>query len=141
MNLIPVLTIIGAFSLGGIRIFGKLASPHIHPVAAVLFMQVAMLAVGITAFLVIRPEIKAQITFPKGVLFAVFAGVSAALFDILVYTVFRMGGSLSMFTVVVNAGSIVLAVLIGVLFLKESLTVVQTASILVILVGIFFLLK
>lgn len=141
MSITSLLMVAATVFLTLMRTFGKLAAPHIHPIVAGFFMHLAAFVFMALIFLAIRPEIKAQLTFHKGLLFAALAGVAAVTFDILVFTIFKLGGSLSVFTVVVNAGSILLAVLIGVLFLKESLTLVQYASVGVVLVGIYFLLK
>ncbi|MFA6071960.1 MAG: hypothetical protein WC810_25575, partial [Janthinobacterium sp.] len=70
-----------------------------------------------------------------GIVYSILAGVSIALFSILLIKIFEKSG-LTYVIPLIYGGTIVLASLAGWLFFKESITGLQTGGIIAILVGI-----
>jgi uncharacterized membrane protein len=138
---ILILTLIAALSLGLFRILEKLVGTSMHPLLAAIIIYVAALIFILLAFFYFRPEIVIDGSLKKNVGIALLAGATIAMFDILALTIFSRGGNVSIFTPLVNGGSILIVALVGFLFLRESINLTQFLGILAIVSGIFLLTK
>ncbi|QQR82827.1 hypothetical protein IPJ70_01810 [Candidatus Campbellbacteria bacterium] len=77
------------------------------------------------------------VTTSTGVIYAVLAGLAIAAWNVLVIIIFARGGNLSyVFPVIYGAGAIAIPSIVGWLFFKESLTLIQGGGIALILIGI-----
>jgi uncharacterized membrane protein len=139
------LTMLAALLLSGERIFGKLATscgdPNIfrNPVYGLLLMQAAMIIFGALNWLFSAYILKQPMNFnipTKGIIFFLLAGLVVGAFDFLMLVVFKGGATASYFTPLVAGGQIVFAVLLGMLFLGETLTGIQIFSVLLIVAGV-----
>ena len=74
-------------------------------------------------------------TTKEGILYSILAGVAIAIFSILLITIFQKGG-LSYVVPLIYGGTIILASVIGYLFLREQVSGLQWLGIVVITVGI-----
>jgi uncharacterized membrane protein len=138
---ILILTIIAALSLGLFRIFEKLIGTSMHPLFAAIIIYAAALVFILSAFFYFKPKIVIDGSVKKGVGIAFLAGATIAMFDILALTIFSRGSNVSIFTPLVNGGSILIVALVGFLFLRESINPTQFLGILAIVSGIFLLTK
>ena len=75
----------------------------------------------------------------SGIIYSVLAGVSVALFSILLIKVFEKGG-LAYVMPLIYGGSIVLASLIGWLLFKESISTLHFAGMATVIVGIVLII-
>jgi uncharacterized membrane protein len=91
----------------------------------------------IATYLIVRFHQQSKIiTSSKfGILYSIFAGISIAIFSILLIKIYEKGG-LSYVVPLIYGGSIVLASIIGILFLKEQTSIMQIIGIIVVAVGI-----
>jgi len=141
MNLVLFLTIVAAVLLGLARVFVKLGSLNLHPLLSIVIMQATMLAVGFSIFLWKYQAIKENFIWNKnGLLFVVLAGLSLALFDICAFFIFRFGGKVSLFAPVTAGGGTIIAVLAGLIFLGEKITLLQAIGSILAVSGIIFIL-
>ena len=78
-------------------------------------------------------------TSTSGIIYSVLAGISIALFSILLIKIFERGG-LAYVIPLIYGGSIVLASLAGWLIFKESVSMLQMIGIAIIIIGIIFVI-
>ena len=78
-------------------------------------------------------------TTKNGVLYSLLAGISIAVFSILLITIFEKG-EVSYVVPVIYGGTIALASLFGWLFFKEIITPLEATGIAVILIGVFMII-
>jgi len=134
-----LLTMFAALLLSGERIFGKLATNYGNPVYGLLLMQAAMVVFGILNLVFSGYVLKQPLEFnipAKGIIFFLLAGLVVGAFDFLMLVVFKGGATASYFTPLVAGGQIVFAMLLGMLFLGESLTALQLAGAAAIVIGV-----
>lgn len=141
MDFIFVLTLVAALFLGIFRILEKPVGLLLHPLIGAIFIYITALTSTFLAFLILRPEVRIDAAFKKGIMIAFLAGLFIAAFDILLLLVIKRGGSISLLTPIVNAGSILFVALVGFLLFRESLNPVQIVGILIIIIGIFLVTK
>jgi len=72
----------------------------------------------------------------SGIIYSVLAGVSIALFSVLLIKIFEKGGGLAYVIPLIYGGSIILASLTGWLVFKESISGLHALGIIVIIAGI-----
>ncbi|MDP3992625.1 MAG: EamA family transporter [bacterium] len=118
------------------EIFASRAGKHIDAnLSSVFFNGVgALLPLVVYSYLRARDSIGIATT-RSGVLFSLLAGISIAIFSVLLIKAFEKGG-LSYIIPVIYGGSILISSLAGWLIYKEHIGVVGGVGVLVILVGI-----
>ena len=113
----------------------KISSGHIHQIAGSVILQVtsALVGSGILAYLYMARDPLPVST--RGVWFAVLAGIFVGLAEILSFTVFAKGVSASSGIPVIIGGTVVAGVLLGVVFLGETLRPVDWIAVILIVAG------
>lgn len=82
-------------------------------------------------------KVSAVATTKTGVIYAVLAGIVIAVWNVIVLIIFSKGGNLSyVYPVIYGAGAIAIPSLVGWLFFKEAITLMQGGGILLILIGV-----
>ena len=86
--------------------------------------------------ILLLPNIKTTTLFsnPKGILFAVLAGICALVIDYFALKAYGSGLAISIAGPIIIGGSIVVAVLIG-FFLGESITLIKIIGLAFVIVG------
>jgi transporter family protein len=136
-----VFALLAAFFMALYNVFIKLSSGHIHELPGAVILQVVAALAG-TVMLVIMKLNGANLHMSrKGIILAGIAGLSVGLAEILSFYTFSKGIDASRGVPVIIGGSILFAVIIGLLFLKESITVYQAGGIILIAGGVFLLAK
>lgn len=135
-----ILILLSAFFYGAYNFFLKVSSGSINQILGAVILQfVATLTGG--AALVFLKLINAPLQFSsKGVTLAIFAGISVGLAEILSFYIFSKGISLSVGMPIIVGGSVLVGSALGIIFLKESLTLVQYFAIALVTAGISILL-
>jgi transporter family protein len=123
------------------NVFIKLAAGNIHQVVGAVVLQVVAALAGAAMLLFLKLNGTALPISNKGLLFAALAGLSVGLAEIISFFAFSGGTAASKGVTVIVGSTIVLAVLIGLVFLKESLTPLQIVGVLLVLVGIGLVVK
>lgn len=141
MNHILLFTLLAALALGLGRVFLKLGSGFFHPMVALVALYGTLFAAGIALFLLNFGVIKQNFVFNKtGFWYLVITGLVLVVFDFLAVLIFRNGGKVALFAPITGGGSVLVAVLIGVLFLGEKISVLQLGGAVLTAIGVAMLL-
>ena len=135
------LALLTALCLALYNFFIKLASAHLAPAVGAVVLQLVAAALG--AAWLFRLKLLGQpvtLTGP-GLGFAALSGLGVGLAEILTFVVFQRGVPSSVGTPVIVGGSVLLTALLGLGFLRESLSLVQVGGLLCIVVGIALLAR
>ena len=136
-----IYALVTAFLYAVFDVFVRLSSDKIsHITGAVWMNTVAALTVSI--FFIYNYIIGTKLLEVKqhGWLFATLAGISVGLLSMTFIRVFAEGANVALGITVVRAGGIVIATLIGVLILKEDITLRTAFGILLSVVGVYMVI-
>jgi transporter family protein len=117
----------------------KLASAHIHQVLGAVILQVTAFVLGILWLVFIRMKGTHPEVSSRGLWLAVLAGVFVGLAEIFSFIVFSKGVPASSGIPVIIGGSVLLAAVIGFLWLKEPLTFSHILGAVLVIAGIWML--
>jgi transporter family protein len=139
-NWLP-LALLTALCLAGYNFFIKLAAEQLPPAVGAVVLQ--LVAAGLGAAWLVRLRLLGQplTVSGKGLGLAALAGLSVGLAEILTFVVFKRGVPASVGTPVIVGGSVLLAALLGVLVLREGLTLAQAGGLGLIVAGIGLLAR
>ena len=139
-NWLP-LALLTALCLAGYNFFIKLAADHLPPAVGAVVLQ--LVAAGLGAAGLVRLKLQGQplAVSSKGLGLAALAGLSVGLAEILTFAVFRRGVPVAVGTPVIVGGSVLLAALLGLGLLRETLTLAQTGGLLLLVAGIALLAR
>ena len=128
-----IFAVLAASSFGLWTVFHKLASPYINQIFGAIVVSLTAVIFGGVVLLF---NIKGIQLFSdiKGVIFVVLAGIAAFFIDYLALQAYSKGLSLTIGGPIIIGGSMVVAVLIG-LLLGEPLTAIKILGILLIVIG------
>jgi len=127
--------------LGLFWVLKKLIGVAIPASIGIFFIYLGGLIVALMLSFFAKQEWQWDPSFKKGILLAFVAGVFIALSDALGIFLFQKGANLTIITPIVSGGAVALAVLIGFLFFKESLSLAHFIGIVAVIAGIFLLSK
>jgi len=134
--LIAVLT---AVFYGVYNFFIKVSSGHINQILGAVILQIVAFALGGAVLLVLRiANIPLQVS-GKGIIYAILAGIFVGLAEITTFYLFSRGITASIGIPVIIGGSIVVGSLLGILFLKETLSPIHYLAIVLIVIGVVLL--
>lgn len=124
---------------GVYNFFIKVASGDIHQIVGAVVLQVVatLLGGGVLLYLLATGT-----TLPitgKGLQYAVLAGFFVGLAEIASFYAFSKGLSASVGIPLIVGGTVVVGVLLGALFLKEHLTILQYVGIVLMVVSVMLL--
>jgi transporter family protein len=140
MNWLP-LALLTALCLALYNFFIKLAADHVPPAVGAVILQ--LVAAGLGAAWLVKLKLQGQplAVSGKGLGLAALAGLGVGLAEILTFIVFQRGVNSSVGTPVIVGGSVLLTALLGLVVLRESLSVAQAGGLLLIVVGIALLAR
>lgn len=123
------------------NVFIKLASTHIHEITGAVILQVVAFILGAAWLIYLKMNhVHTEIT-TQGIGLAVLAGIFVGLAEIFSFIVFSKGVPASAGIPVIIGGSVLIAAIIGFLWLKESFTLTNMLGIILIIGGIWLLSK
>ena len=140
LNWLP-LALLTALCLALYNFFIKLAADHVPPAVGAVVLQ--LVAAGLGGVWLLRLKLQGQplpVT-PKGLALAALAGLGVGLAEILTFVVFQRGLPASVGTPVIVGGSVLLTAVLGLVVLREALTVSQAGGLLFVVVGIALLAR
>ncbi len=125
--------IIAAISFGVWTVFHQQAANKIDYLVGAIIISLTAVVLGLIFLL---PKIKSTALFsnPKGILFAVFAGVCALAIDFFALKAYGSGLAVSVAGPIIIGGSIAIATMIG-LFMGESLTLMKVLGLIFVIAG------
>lgn len=141
MNYILILTLIAAAALGVARVFLKLGSDVFHPVFSLFILYAAFGVIGFTLALMNFRSIRDSFHFDRtAFLLLILTALVLAAFDIIAIYLFKGGGRVAIFAPVTAGGSVLVAMLIGIIFLGEKITLTQFGGAFLTAAGVALLL-
>jgi transporter family protein len=132
--LIPLL--LAALFLGLYNFFIKLSAGHIHEIVGAVILQVVAFLVGGAALVWLKWKGTPLETSPRGIAFAVFAGIAVGLAEITAFYAFSKGISASVGIPVMVGGTMLVGVLLGLLVLREQISLLQGLGVVLLIVGV-----
>ncbi|MDB5234379.1 MAG: hypothetical protein JWR44_1372 [Hymenobacter sp.] len=139
-NWLP-LALLTALCLALYNFFIKLAANHLPPAVGAVVLQ--LVAAGLGAAWLMRMKLQGQplAVSDKGLGLAALACLGVGLAEILTFVVFQRGVNSSVGTPVIVGGSVLLTAVLGLVVLREALSVPQAAGLILIVVGIALLAR
>ncbi|OGX86964.1 EamA family transporter [Hymenobacter glacialis] len=140
MNWLP-LALLTALCLALYNFFIKLAAGHIPAAVGAVVLQLVAAGLGAGWLLYLKLQGQPLSITSRGVGLAALAGVGVGLAEILTFVVFQRGVNSSVGTPVIVGGSVLLTAVLGLVVLREALTVPQAGGLLLIVAGIALLAR
>ena len=140
MNWLP-LALLTALCLALYNFFIKLAADHVSPAVGAVVLQLVAAAFGAAWLLKLKLQGQPLVVSGVGLAWAVLAGLGVGLAEILTFVVFQRGVNSAVGTPVIVGGSVLLTAVLGLVVLREALTLPQAGGLLLIVVGIALLAR
>ncbi len=140
MNWLP-LALLTALCLALYNFFIKLAANHISPAVGAVVLQLVAAGLGAGWLLKLKLQGQPMPVSGRGLGLAALAGLGVGLAEILTFVVFQRGVPSSVGTPVIVGGSVLLTAGLGLVVLREALTLPQAAGLLLVVVGIALLAR
>jgi len=135
------LALLTALCLALYNFFIKLAANHLSPAVGAVVLQLVAAALGAAWLLKLRLQGQPLPVTRQGLGLAALAGLSVGLAELLTFVVFQRGVNSSVGTPVIVGGSVLLTAGLGLVVLREALTLPQVGGLLLIVVGIALLVR
>ena len=128
-----IFAIIAAIAFGIWTVFHQQAADKINYLFGAIIVSLTAVVLGLIFLL---PKIKTITLYsnPKGILFAVLAGVCALVIDYFALKAYGSGLPVSVAGPIIIGGSIAIAAMIG-FFLGESFTLMKVLGLLLVIIG------
>ncbi|GAB3832993.1 EamA family transporter [Hymenobacter jeollabukensis] len=136
-----VLALLTALALASYNFFIKLAADHLPAAVGAVVLQLVAAALGAAWLLRLKLQGQPLPVTSKGLWLAALAGLSVGLGEILTFVVFSRGVPSSVGTPVIVGGSVLLTAVLGLVVLREALTLPQALGLLLIVGGIALLAR
>lgn len=141
MNSILFLTLAAAVALGLGRLFLKLGSGAFHPIFSLFILYAAFGIIGLALALGNFRALRDTFQFDRAsFLFLILTALVLAAFDIIAIYLFKGGERIAIFAPVTAGGSVLVAVLVGIMFLGEKITLLQFGGAVLTAAGVVLLL-
>lgn len=124
---------------GVYNVFIKISSGHINQIVGAVILQIVAALLGGIILLIMKMTNSPLEISQKGVWFAVLAGIFVGLAEITSFFVFSKGVSASVGIPIIIGGSVLVGAVLGLTFLKETLTPIHILAILLIVGGVVLL--
>lgn len=135
------LALLTALCLAFYNFFIKLAAGHLAPAVGAVVLQLVAAALGAAWLLKLKLQGQPVVLTGAGLGLAVLAGLGVGLAEILTFVVFQRGVPSSVGTPVIVGGSVLLTAVLGLVVLRESLSLAQAGGLLCVVVGIALLAR
>ena len=139
-NWLP-LALLTALCLALYNFFIKLAANHVSPAVGAVVLQLVAAALGAAWLLKMKLQGQPMAISGKGLGLAAMAGLGVGLAEILTFVVFQRGVNSSLGTPVIVGGSVLLTALLGLVVLREAMSISQAGGFLLIVAGIALLAR
>jgi transporter family protein len=140
MNWLP-LALLTALCLALYNFFIKLAANHVPPAVGAVVLQLVAATLGAAWVLRLKLQDEFVPISTKGLWLAALAGLGVGLAEILTFIVFERGVPASVGTPVIVGGSVLLTAVLGLVVLREAMTLSQAGGLLLIVAGIALLAR
>ncbi len=133
MNEGVLFAIVAAITFGMWTVFHQKASAQIDSLVGAIIVSLTAVVAGV---IILLPRIKSTVFYanPRGILFAVLAGLCALTIDIFALKAYGSGLQVSVGGPIIIAGSVAVASLIG-FFLGDSISVMKIIGLILVIAG------
>ena len=135
------LALLTALCLALYNFFIKLVANYVPPAVGAVVLQLVAAALGAAWLLKLKLQGQPLAISGKGLGLAALAGLGVGLAEILTFVVFQRGVNSSVGTPVIVGGSVLLTAVLGVVVLREALTLPQAGGLVLIVAGIALLAR
>ena len=140
INWLP-LALLTALCLALYNFFIKLAANHLSPAVGAVVLQLVAAGLGAAWLLKLKLQGQPLALSGRGLGMAALAGLGVGLAEILTFVVFQRGVPASVGTPVIVGGSVLLTALLGLVVLREALSLPQLGGLVLIVAGIVLLAR
>ena len=123
-----LLALLTAFCLALYNFFIKLAAGYLSPAVGAVVLQMVAAALGAAWLLKLKLQGQPLSVTGRGLALAALAGLGVGLAEILTFVVFQRGVSSSVGTPIIVGGSVLLTALLGLVVLRETITLPQVGG-------------
>lgn len=134
-----ILIFLTAIFFGVYNFFIKVSAGNINQIVGAVILQVVATLMGGAVLIYLKLINTPLHLSSKGILFAILAGIFVGLAEITSFYVFSKGISASVGIPIIVGGSVLVGALLGIVFLKESLNLIQYLAMAMIIAGITLL--
>lgn len=131
-----IYSLIGIGILGISDLFRKLASNLKDPFFTNLVFQLSATSFAVITYLIFSRKIQND---PKNIFFAFLGGVTIAAFSLFSFKALAMGPGVSTVIPILRVGGVTLVAILGILILKEKLTIQSVLGLIFSAIGIYLL--
>jgi transporter family protein len=135
------LAILAATSFGFYNFFMKLTADKLGPTIALMFIAGTSFIVALISTLVLKVSGQPLSLSKNVILLPILAGLFTGVAEILYLSMFAKNAPITIGTPFVVGGTVLLAVVLGLIFLKEPLNAAKTAGIVLTLIGLIILAR
>ena len=139
-NWLP-LALLTALCLALYNFFIKLTANHLPPAVGAVVLQLVAAGLGAAWLLKLKLQGQPLALSGRGLGMAALAGLGVGLAEILTFVVFQRGVPASVGTPVIVGGSVLLTALLGLVVLREALSLPQLSGLVLIVAGIALLAR
>lgn len=132
---------VAAVALAAADVMVKLASGKLPSSLGMLLYGSVPFVVGLAWYAVDKMRGVPMTIQPAGIAYGLGVGIGFALVTLCLYAAFNAGAPLSALSPVIRVGGLVLAALVGVLLLKETVTARYLIGVALSLIGIYLIVK
>jgi len=131
--------VLSAIAFALYNVFIKLAALKVNPIVGTFALQLAAALLGLLAYSILKFGGKEIMITSTGLTYAIVAGIFVGVAEILFFMMFTKGVDLSIGLSLVTAGSVLIAAIIGILFLGESISTIKIAGAIFAILGVVLL--
>ncbi|MFW0862420.1 MAG: EamA family transporter [Candidatus Komeilibacteria bacterium] len=131
--------ILAAVSFGFYNFFTKISADKLNPIIALVFITGSSFLVALVIALLFKLSGQELVLSKNSISIPILAGVFTGIAEMFYLFMFTKGAPLSIGNPLVVGGTIIVAVLLGMIIIKEPLSWVKAIGILVTLLGVIIL--
>lgn len=138
MQWIPY-AILAATSYGFYNFFVKMSAGKLSPTIAIMFLTGTAFIIATISTLVLKVSGQNLIIARNAILFPILAGLFAGIAEIFYLIMYSKEAPLSIGLPLIMGGTMLVAIILGLVVLKEGFNTAKTAGIILVFIGIIFL--
>lgn len=131
-----ILVILTAVFFGLYNFFIKVSAGQIQQILGAVILQAVALLLGGIVLVYLKWKGVPLHTSGQGIIYAILAGICVGMAEITSFYVFSKGVNASIGIPVIVGGTVLVGALLGIVFLKETVSWVQLTGIMLILSGV-----
>ncbi len=136
-----IFAILSAISFGFYNFFTKMAADKLSPIIATVLITGTAFIVALVVMFVSKIAGQPIVISKNIILFPILAGLFAGIAELLYLSMFSGGAPITIGNPLVVGGTVLVAVVLGMLILKEPMTVIKGIGIVLILIGLVMLVR